>query len=102
MMEIHKIYIDYAIRIISSSGFYVSNTLVSTFTTINMGSFVGANIFVGTDEYNSNYPKPTNIVYFVSWGRAPMNIEVVRFDFDLPHIFIGGAMSPTNIWGGQG
>jgi hypothetical protein len=36
-------------------------------TTGNVGSFVGANKFIGTDEYNLNYihryHKPMNIVY---------------------------------------
>jgi hypothetical protein len=40
----------------------------------NCGSFVGANIFIGTDGYNSNYirrdPKPTNIVYMHRFGPA--------------------------------
>jgi hypothetical protein len=41
-METHKRYIDYAITMISSSGFYVSNTLVSTtFTSIIHINFNG-------------------------------------------------------------
>jgi hypothetical protein len=41
-MEPNKIYIDYAITIISSSGFYISNTSVSTmFTSIIHANFNG-------------------------------------------------------------
>jgi hypothetical protein len=27
-----------------------------------------------------------------------MNIWVIQFDFDLPHIFVGDVALPTNIW----
>jgi hypothetical protein len=60
------------------------------FTTWNMCSFIGVNIFVGIDEYNSNY---------INWYPKPTDIWVIWFDFNQPHIFIGGATSPTNIHG---
>jgi hypothetical protein len=49
-------------------------------------------IFIGfeTDEFK---------VIFISLGREPTNIWVVRFDFDRTHIFIGGTTSPMNIRG---
>jgi hypothetical protein len=34
----------------------------------------------------------------VSLDRALTNISAIRFDFDRPYIFVGGGMSPTNMW----
>jgi hypothetical protein len=45
MIETHKIYIDYAITIILASGFYISNTSVSTsFTSIIHINFNGEHV----------------------------------------------------------
>jgi hypothetical protein len=49
-------------------------------------------IFIGfrTDEYK---------VIFIGLGWAPMNIWVVWFNFNPPHIFVGLVMSSMNIHG---
>jgi hypothetical protein len=58
-------------------------------------------IFVGTDEYIQiifvGFEIDEYKVIFVGLGRAPTNIWAIQFDFDRPHIFIGGATSLTNI-----
>jgi hypothetical protein len=47
-------------------------------------SFVGSE----TDEFK---------VIFAGLGWEPTNIWTVWFEFDWPHIFVGGSMSLTNI-----
>jgi hypothetical protein len=57
--------------------------------------------------YKNTFSLPENIIYssekykviFVNLGQPPMNIWTVQFDFDRPHIFVGGVTSPTNIRG---
>jgi hypothetical protein len=49
-------------------------------------------IFIGpeTDEYK---------IIFVGLDQTPTNIWAIWVDLDQPHIFNGGATSPTNIRG---
>jgi hypothetical protein len=63
------------------------------YTTGNVNSFVGSSIFIGTDEYNSNYIhrylKLMNTVYIRQFWSGIDEYWGVRFDFDAPHIFDG-------------
>jgi hypothetical protein len=80
-----------------------SHRVIVLVTTGNVGSFISANKFVGTEEYNSNdirwYAKPTNIVYIRWFGPGTNEYRGVWFYFDPTHIFVGEATSPTNICG---
>jgi hypothetical protein len=66
-------------------------------------SFIGDFIFGSTDEYNLIIFIGLTIdeykVIFIDLDQAPMNIWVVQFNFDRPHIFVDEATSPTNIRG---
>jgi hypothetical protein len=55
-------------------------------------SFIGCFKFVGANEYIQitfvDFGTDTYNVIFIGLGRDPMNIWIVQFDFDQPHIFV--------------
>jgi hypothetical protein len=71
---------------------FISNKAATYSTTGKHHSFVGFLKFFSSDEYIQitfiGFETDECNIIFVSLGQEPMNIWVVRFDFDWPHIFV--------------